>query len=129
MKVIGVTLLFGVLIAVAARSAQGDEVDDLLADRPVVTQDLASPAQLFESPALEDRMVSPLESAALAEGAAWEAAIKQAPNRKSSADSPKPARESQSPSDVSLVPEPSAIALGVGAILYFLIFFRRRHLA
>ena len=34
MKVIGVTLLCGVLMTAAAAPAQGDEVDDLLAGKP-----------------------------------------------------------------------------------------------
>ncbi len=129
MKVIGVTLLCGVLMAAVAAPAQGDEVDDLFAGKPVKTGDAALPAQQVEALSLEDRIVSPVDSATLAEGAAWEPAFKQAPKGTSSADSATPARESVPPSKVSLVPEPSAIALGVAAILYFLIFFRRRRLA
>jgi hypothetical protein len=128
MKFIGVTLFSGLLMAVAAAPLHGDEVDDLFAGKPVITQDARSLVQPFGSPTLDQGVVSPLESAKLADETAWEASIKQAPKTKSSAQSPKPVRESQAPSEVSLVPEPSAIALGVGAILYFLIFFRRRHL-
>lgn len=126
MRVLGLTFLCIVLMTPAP--AQADEVDDLLAGKPVVTGEAAVPVQHFEAPSLQQPIVSPLQSATLADEADWDATIKQAPKRRTSADPPQPARESVPPSDISLVPEPSAIALGVAAILYFLIFFRRRHI-
>lgn len=133
MKFRGVALLCGLLLVAA--QAQADEVDDLLAGKPVVlTQDQETPVRPSELPALEEPLVqqaAAVESLPLAEETAWDIATGPQPHASLSDNSPAPRqkRESAPSVPVSMVPEPSAIALAVLALLYFLIFFRRRHLA
>ena len=87
MKVLGATLLCGLLMAAGAALASADEVDDLLAGKPITTDEV--PALSFDSPALQDRILSPAESAALHHDPAWHATIKNAPqpNKKPAAES------------------------------------------
>lgn len=125
MKVFGSSILSLALVAALSVSVVGDEVDDLLAGKPVSGGQVdAPPADAFDSSPLNDMIASPIDSPTLTVEAGWDTLPK------AEADAaPKPARDESMPtSDVSLVPEPSAIVLGVAAILYFLVFFRRRQL-
>ena len=126
-----VVLVCGFLLAAAAAPAPADEVDDLLAGKSVATQPSASPANRPEPLSLENRIVTPLDSAPLAEDVPWDASIGPQPRASLTDDSPPPSRHRKSApsSAVNLVPEPSAIILATLALLYFLIFFRRRRLA
>jgi len=126
-----VVLLCGFLLAAAVAPAPADEVDDLLAGKAVVTHKNASPQNRPEPALLENQIVAPAESAALADGLPWDATIGPQPHASLTDQSPARSghRESAPSPAVNLVPEPSAMILATLALLYFLIFFRRRHLA
>lgn len=119
-----VSVLCGLWVLVATAAVQADEVDDLLAGKPVAIPQSDLSSDPFAAPSLQERTVSPTL------GAEWHATIEQAPAPASRpvAGSTQPSREAVPAAGVNLVPEPSAIALGLAAILYFLVFFRRRHL-
>ena len=128
MKVRCVALLCGALFVAAAALAQADEVDDLLSGKAVATQQNTSPVNQSAVPSLQDRMVEP---GTFADEAAWAVVIDDDPRGQLSGDSAvRPGDRRTAPAaGVNLVPEPSAVALAALALLYFLIFFRRRHLA
>ena len=126
MKVFGSSILSLALVSALAVPLLGDEVDDLLAGKPVSGGKVdAPPADAFDSSPLNDMIASPIDSSTLTVEAGWDTL----PKAEAGAEPKQPARDESMPtSDVSLVPEPSAIVLGVAAILYFLVFFRRRQL-
>jgi hypothetical protein len=126
MKFSLVTLLCGLLWMAAIAQAQADEVDDLLAGKPVATDEPAS--QPGPAASLDERFSAPFEPAPLTPGTSWEVATTSRTRLSASTD----AADQQPPApsaSVTMVPEPQAIALAALALLYFLIFFRRRHLA
>jgi len=131
MQTIRVALLCGLLFVAAAAQSQGDEVDDLLSGRSTTTaQETASPGNPPESPSLEDRVVAPVDSRPLVDQTPWEIPLGHPSGANLSRDSSaRVDHRKPAPSEVNLVPEPTAIALAALALLYFLIFFRRRHLA
>jgi hypothetical protein len=135
MKIGRGALLCGALLVGAARLVTADEVDDLLAGKPVRIDQAAAPAVAQPGPSPKDRAVVPLETFTLEspppdEQTFWDPAIEGQLKPKFAHDGPPQHERKPAPStNINLVPEPSAIALAVGALLYFLIFFRRRHLA
>lgn len=129
-------LLCGALLVGTARLVTADEVDDLLAGKPVrIVQDpapvAAQSAPLPETPAVAPLETGPLDSPSSTDEAFWDLSLEGQPNAKFAGPSPPPNNERKPApaTNINLVPEPSAIALAVLALVYFLIFFRRRHLA
>jgi hypothetical protein len=104
-----------------------DEVDDLLVSRKVEHPKAPSEV-LWSGPPVQEDAALPLQVLPLAEPAPWEGAV--VANSAEPAVTPDSApRDPTRDSRVNLVPEPSAIALAVLALVYFLVFFRRRHFA
>jgi hypothetical protein len=125
-----VALLCGAIWAAAVLQGQADEVDDLLAGKPLATQDKDSQSRLGVTPSLDERFSAPLEHVPLAEGSAWDATGTQPRTQFGEPSSDQAQNPLPAPSaSITMVPEPQAIALAALALLYFLIFFRRRHLA
>jgi hypothetical protein len=95
-------------------------VDDLLAGKPIKieasTGDAASEAS--------ERIVVPVEKKTLADES-WEVAETHSIAASSTALVPRASQPVGSATTV--VPEPSAIALAALALVYFLLFFRRRY--
>ena len=105
--------------------ATADQVDDLLAGKPVKIEDVAS--ETDSSASVDDRIVVPVEDKTLADES-WEVAHAE-PSHTSlnEAASPRPLQPIGAVPNISVVPEPSAIALAALALVYFLLFFRRRY--
>lgn len=124
-----VALLCGAVLLLSS-GAQADEVDDLLAGRSI-----GSSQETSIAPAEEAASPSPAEAfdhseihkpATLENQPAWHAGVPaELPHGTVAAATD----ESASPLELSLVPEPSAIGLAGLALVYFLVFFRRRQLA
>jgi hypothetical protein len=116
--------LFAALFVVslfAVGAAQADIVDDLLAGKPVsVPGEQAEQAESAAETSAENHVVISEEAAPRSPLDA-ELSAPVIPNGSSVQVTP----ESSAP--ISLVPEPSAIALASLALVYFLVFFRRRY--
>ncbi len=108
-----------------------DQVDDLLAGKPVTISTTAEP-QTGTSDA--EVSVSTGDRPAVTPGTlsedSWPVTLAE-PSHVGIDDDGLAAKSSHGatapPGMISVVPEPSAIALAVGALVYFLIFFRRRY--
>jgi hypothetical protein len=114
---------FAVLVVASLALASGslavaDQVDDLLAGKPVKIEAAADDAA---APAAEP-IVVPVEKKTLADES-WEVA------QSHSISESNPALDRQAPRPIAttVVPEPSAIALAALSLVYFLLFFRRRY--
>jgi hypothetical protein len=121
-----VTLLCGLVWIAAAAQVQADEVDDLLAGKPLPGEEQV-PEGLPSLPVLAEQFTPPLEPAPVAPGTSWEV---PASHGRLSEAAERADRQPAAPApsaSVTMVPEPQAIALAVLALLYFMIFFRRRH--
>lgn len=134
MKVRCVALLCGALFVAAVALAQADEVDELLSGKAAVTGEHAPAANQPAAPSLEPAIavpVDPVDVGVAVDTAPWNLTIDNDPQVPMSGDSTgrEGDRRAAPSAGVSLVPEPSAVALAALALLYFLIFFRRRHLA
>ena len=125
MPICRVAFVCGFLLVAAAAQTQADEVDDLLSGKSFTLQeDTATP------PSRPIVAEPEFGLAPLVEGQPWAISVEQPTGRHFSAPTPAPQTERKpAPTAVSFVPEPSAIALAVLALMYFLVFFRRRHLA
>ncbi len=126
------------LLSVGFQSVYADQVDDLLAGKPVqaVAQEPATnPAATDPTVVGHEDALNPTEQSvprgSLSEPS-WELTL-AAPDRAgevsiSSQAGDEANRPPAAPAGaISLVPEPSAIALAAAALVYFLIFFRRRY--
>lgn len=117
------------LVALEQAKVSADELDELLAGTTNVAQQESSaqsevPAAASNEAASNDA-VSPREDVELdyTNHAHWQPVVALP----SSADSVSgQSRTSEAPSAFSVVPEPSAIALAMLALVYFLVFGRRR---
>jgi hypothetical protein len=125
MRLCSVVLLVG--FAVVAAPATGDEVDDLLAGKAGASGTKSSAELHWSALSNENALVPPLDVMPLPAKAPWEGAVAD-PAEPSVVPEAAP-RDETPPSRVNLVPEPSAILLAVLALVYFLVFFRRRHFA
>jgi hypothetical protein len=106
-------------LAFASSSLAGaDQVDDLLAGKPVKIEAAANDAA---APASEP-IVVPVEKKTLADES-WEVAQ----SHPISESNPALERSAPRPIATTVVPEPSAIALAALSLVYFLLFFRRRY--
>lgn len=124
-----VALLCGIVWAATIVQGQADEVDDLLAGKRVVTDEEESRTRSPALPSLDGRFSAPLEPVPLADGPSWEAVGKPSHTRLVDHSDETDRRLPAPSTSIAMVPEPQAIALGALALLYFLVFFRRRHLA
>ena len=137
MKTIVATLFCSaLLLGGLSRCATGDELDDLLVS--------GSPAESSQSDgastsdARTDGVVN--DSSAIETGSAdgqsdryhhsrsWEPTLGAASSDEMSDHARSVADDAKSSGPLSLVPEPSAVALAIAALVYFLIFGRRRNL-
>ncbi len=135
MKSICLFAFFAVLLA-AVRPARtvADELDDLLYGEPTSTQQPTEPVAVQpESPLALDLIGH--DAASYSDQSRWRPAVSTAPARvsvnKTSSGGANPSATSKAPEALppNPVPEPSAVILGGLALLYFLIFGRRRRLA
>ena len=134
MKSICLFAFFAVLLA-AVRPARtvADELDDLLYGEPAPAQQSTEPVAVQPERPLALDLIE-RDSASYSDQSRWRPAVNAAParisvnktasGRPTPSANPKPA-EALPPNPV---PEPSAVILGSLALLYFLIFGRRRRL-
>jgi hypothetical protein len=137
------TCLFAVfavlLAAVRPAHAVADELDDLLYGEPTSAQQPNEPiATQPESPSHMNPIGSDLferDTASYSDQSRWRPAVGTTPSRVSVNKTPARAANPSANSKTSEalppnpVPEPSAVILGGLALLYFLVFGRRRRLA
>jgi hypothetical protein len=121
-----VALLGCGLIWAAGSVALGDPLEDLLDGRPLPEGQVESLEPARPVTSYQQEVTVPIGDVPLAQQAAWETPIVQEQLAKRAGS---PVSRAAAPASVSMVPEPSAIALAVLAMLYFVIFFRRRHYA
>jgi len=112
--------------------AAADAVDDLLAGKPVV---ISQTAPGVASAPAQDRVLERI----LEQQSGEEESLSQDPLNVKLTEPSRAGLEftetsgeairltAASTSNLTLVPEPSAVALAVASLLYFLIFFRRRY--
>jgi hypothetical protein len=123
------------LAVVAARPAQsrGDELDDLLSSPPIASShEPAASSNESGSDVTADAAdhfdLSDSDAASYADQSRWHPVVglstHAATKGKSTSDGS--AQKSPAPSNLSLVPEPSAVVLAGLALIYFLVFGRRR---
>lgn len=125
--------LCGSMLLVALGQAQGgaDELDDLLAGNTNVAQQESAAQSELPAPASNDAVsprddvVSPREDVELdyTNHAHWQPVVALPSSAESVSGQ---SRTAEAPSAFSAVPEPSAIALAMLALVYFLVFGRRR---
>jgi hypothetical protein len=153
-------LAFLVGLCLVASRARADEVDDLLAGRPVAVESVTidpmtidlvadeTPLNTFTSSRVATSLTpsSPnpsnnevatadergletqgLETRGPATSPAWSMSIGNTADHGLGRTAEHVEVPGFDMSQVSIVPEPSAIALGVLALIYFLLFFRRHH--
>jgi hypothetical protein len=116
------------LTTFSGAAASADEVDDLLAGKPVLVVPETRPAAPLPAPRFDPPSLSAEQAAAMHARAPWEVTISN-PAVEPHVSKPAtrrllPAREADA---ITMVPEPAAFALAAAALVYFLIFFRRRH--
>jgi hypothetical protein len=141
MRVIRVVALTAsvVFLSVILESVYADQVDDLLAGRPVKiaaqepvadqsatnapasTGDQTEPSDQHDAVSPDSLSEKPWELTLVAPDQVGQVAV--TPQAGNAANRPATAP----PGAISLVPEPSTIALATAALVYFLIFFRRRY--
>jgi len=126
-----IAILCGVCL-IACRSAPlpADELDDLLAGKPAPVDSVAAPLPA-DSQASYDLDVLDRESTSYVLENRWHPVITPSVVRsaaESSISSDAPPKQA-APQSASPVPEPSAVLLGGLALLYFLLFGRRRRIA
>ena len=123
-----------VFLSVGFKSVYADQVDDLLAGRPVkivaqepvtdqsATNAAASTGDQAEASVSRDSLSEkPWELTLAAPDQVGQVAVTPQVGNDASRPAAAP------PGAISLVPEPSTIALAAAALVYFLIFFRRRY--
>lgn len=106
-----------------ATSVRADTIDDLLAGKPVSVE-IDTPSAAAPKSSVEDRVVVSRPEAAGQQPAPWEVGITHPPASELKSQRYVPDEEAQP----IMVPEPAAFGLAGLALVYFLIFFRRRHL-
>jgi hypothetical protein len=135
MKSICLFAFFAVLL-VAVRPARtvADELDDLLYGEPTSAHQSTEPVAIQpENPLALDLIGR--DDASYRDHSRWRPAVSTPPARvsvsKTSAGATNPSATSKSAEAIppNPVPEPSAVILGGLALLYFLIFGRRRRIA
>jgi hypothetical protein len=122
-------VVFAALLIVAlglhTASANADQVDDLLAGKPVKIETESGETA---PPVVAERVVVPVEEKTLADES-WE--VVQVDPAKASLENAEADQKLSRPvrpaAAISVVPEPSAIALAALSLVYFLLFFRRRY--
>jgi hypothetical protein len=114
------TLLIAALACWSSSLAVADQVDDLLAGKPIKIEEVA--AEDTAAPAVNERIIVPVEKKTLADEA-WEVAETHSVSQ----SNPALDRNAPRPIATTVVPEPSAIALAALSLVYFLLFFRRRY--
>jgi hypothetical protein len=115
-----VPLLITALACWSSSLADADQVDDLLAGKPIKIEEVA--AEEAVAPAINERIIVPVEKTTLADER-WEVAE----SHSVSGSNPALDRSAPRPIATTVVPEPSAIALAALSLVYFLLFFRRRY--
>ena len=138
-----IAVLFALCLAVVSvnsKTVYADRVDDLLAGKPVVIEEQTvvgegDESAVAETASSEDAATNgaavkrPLPKGTLSEKS-WEVTLAEpshvgiTPDQATSAAK---GRTAAPPGMISVVPEPSAIALAAAALVYFLLFFRRRY--
>lgn len=128
MKPIYALFCVAFLIADRPAPARADELDDLLSSEPSALQVDLVPSSA--QPGLEYELQNQ-EALDYTDHSRWRSPISAPLTRAAKSAQPATgATQKPAPStSLNVVPEPSAIALGVLALLYFLVFGRRRHLA
>jgi hypothetical protein len=117
------------LLVVQAVPACADELDELLASEPVVASAVDSAVQPTASDN-EGLDFSHGDNLDYRDAARWQSTVAPVPVAKQRTPSTASTQKAAQPADdFSVVPEPSAIALAVIALAYFLVFGRRRRLA
>jgi hypothetical protein len=123
------TVLCLAISAWATACALGDELEDLLSNQAIPPADSAlSGAEGIASESglpSEARAVPGPEASAYGQRADWQMPPDAQPRR--AADSPDSSPDP--PSSFNAVPEPSAIVLALVALVYFLLFGRRRRVS
>ena len=121
--------LFCAALMVAFRPAPslGDELDDLLASEPV-----GAPSEVVSGDVGADEVVdfdlTNSDTPGYTDPSRWQPAIGVPTPRRAKSKSPSTSSTQKSvpPGDLNVVPEPSTIALAALALVYFLVFGRRR---
>lgn len=105
--------------------AHADELDDLLTGPPAVETSATSADASGPLPTTASSPIDQLERVDVdyTDHARWQPVVALPSGRDAMV---KPARHSEASSAYSVVPEPSAIALALLALVYFLVFGRRR---
>jgi len=129
MKPIYALLCVAFLVADRPLQSRGDELDDLLSSEASELQIQSPPDAVQAGLAYEAQNGDALD---YTDHSRWHSPVVMAPVSRA-AKSARPAKGATQkpapPAGLNIVPEPSAIALGVLALLYFLVFGRRRRLA
>ncbi len=136
MKAVGFRAIWALLACAALPLAvRADELDELLNSEPAATAS-DSPVAEERLPTFDDLTIEPRAAAdssfgagvgsTLPETSVWQTA--GASSGRPAADHAQPVAQESAPLGISLVPEPSAVALAALALLYFLVFGRRRTL-
>jgi hypothetical protein len=113
------------IVGFSGALATADQVDDLLAGKPVKIEGVSGESE--SSPTLSDRIVVPVQEKTLAEES-WEVTHAEPSHASLNDVDPSRAARPRGPATtISVVPEPSAIALAALSLVYFLLFFRRRY--
>ena len=135
MKSICLFAFFAVLLAVVRPAhTAADELDDLLYGEPTSAQQPTEPVAVQpESPLALDLIDR--DATSYSDQSRWRPAVSTPPARVSvsktstGGENPSPNPKPSEAIPPNPVPEPSAVILGGLALLYFLIFGRRRRLA
>ena len=128
MKLTYALLCIACLVAVRPATGRADELDELLSSEPSASQVESAPAAVQAGLAYDLENNDALD---YSDHSRWQPPIVVPMTR--TTKSPQPttgaAEKPAPPAGLNVVPEPSAIALGVLALVYFLVFGRRRRLA
>jgi hypothetical protein len=135
MKTTAIAVFFAALLfASQAPLAHADDVDELLSGTLVsasTAPEVASSASAVESAPVAVEGATSSKDGKFTDPQPWRA-VADAPGGSDGASIPSAAIADQRPADstdLTMVPEPSAVVLAVVALFYFLIFGRRRTLA
>ena len=128
MKLIYALLCVACLVTVRPAISRADDLDDLLSSEPSALQVEQAPGAVQAGLAYDLENHDALD---YRDHSRWQPpiAVPMTRTTKSAQPTTGATEKPAPPAGLNVVPEPSAIALGVLALLYFLVFGRRRRLA